>query len=96
MTSRLNKPTFLGSIVAVLMLCVSPTMAGGGVEIEQVIKLAGQSPKLMDEIQRELKKSGKTISDIQCDATRLGRYWTHLGGSEFHRTHATLASGLWR
>lgn len=80
MTTRRNATSVLSALVANLMIAASPAVAGGSVEIDQVMRLAGQSPKLMSEIQSELKKTGQTLVDVQCDAVRLGRYWTHLGG----------------
>ena len=55
--------------------------AGGSISLEDVVtRLAGQSPKLMAEVHTELAQSGKTIDDIVCGGTRLGRHWKHLGG----------------
>jgi hypothetical protein len=80
MTTTVSRTTYLLHLAAGLMLATSPAVAGGSVEIDQVMRLAGQSPKLISEIQSELKEAGKTLSDVKCDAARLGRYWTHLGG----------------
>lgn len=68
--------------VALLLLTGNGTAnAGGSVSLEDVVNgLAGQSPKLMREIRAELKASGKTVADVVCGGTRLGRHWAHLGG----------------
>ena len=55
--------------------------ASGSISFEDVVmRLAGQSQKLMKEINTELVSNGGAISDIVCDGTRLGKHWKHLGG----------------
>ena len=47
----------------------------------RAIELAGSSPKLMKEIQSELKASESKLSEIRCGGLRLGRIFVHLGGA---------------
>lgn len=53
----------------------------GSVDSDQVIRLAGQSPKLMREIAAALKKAGTKLSAIAWTGARLGRQWKNLAGS---------------
>jgi hypothetical protein len=53
----------------------------GSVETDQVVRLAGQSRKLMNELASELKAAGITLSAIGWSGARLGRHWQNLGGT---------------
>lgn len=67
-------------LTASLFFAVSPANAGGSVEVAQVLRLAGQSTTLMNEIHAELKKTNKALTEVPCAGQRLGRHWTNLGG----------------
>jgi hypothetical protein len=53
----------------------------GSVETDQVMRLAGQSRRLMNELASELKAAGSALSAIGWSGARLGRHWQHLGGT---------------
>jgi hypothetical protein len=52
----------------------------GSVDTDQVLRLAGQSRKLMREIFSALHDAGRTLSSLSWSGARLGRQWAHLGG----------------
>lgn len=80
MTLQAKNMVLAAALISSAPLFLSPAIAGGSVEIDQVMQLAGQSPELMQEINTELKASGNVLSQIVCDGSRLGRHWQHLGG----------------
>lgn len=80
MTLQAKNMVLAAALISSAPLFLSPAIAGGSVEIDQVMQLAGQSPELMQEINTELKASGNVLSQIVCDGNRLGRHWQHLGG----------------
>lgn len=54
----------------------------GSVETDQVLRLAGQSRKLMNELASELATVGIQLSKVSWSGSRLGRQWKYLGGSK--------------
>lgn len=54
---------------------------GGSLGLDEVLEAVKTDPKLVAEIQDELKKSGVKVEDIMCSGFRHGNQWTELGGS---------------
>lgn len=69
-------------VMAIAMSFAAPACAGGSIGLDEVVsRLAGQSAKLMEEINDSLVASNTKISDQVCTGLRLGRHWVHLGAT---------------
>jgi hypothetical protein len=66
----------LGAVVAFSR----PAWAPGSIGLEDVLKAMKAHPKLVDEINNELKKNMLAPDGVICEGARFGRQWTYLGG----------------
>ena len=55
-------------------------MAGGSIGLPEVLEAVKTAPKLVAEIQAQLKQAHLKADDVVCGGARHGRHWTYLGG----------------
>ena len=68
---------------AALLLGMTAAVAqgGGSLGLDEVLDAVKADPKLVAEIQNELKKSGLKTDGVVCTGFRHGNQWTELSGA---------------
>lgn len=70
---------FAATLLAAASLS-TPAWAPGSLSLEEVLMAVKAAPKLVAEMNAELKKSGVAPDQVICWAGRHGRHWKYLGG----------------
>ena len=69
-----------GLLGAVLMLWAGAARAGGSLGLDEVMNAVRSAPRLVHEIQIELRKTDIKFGEAICVAARHGNQWKLLGG----------------
>ncbi|KAB2912138.1 MAG: hypothetical protein F9K29_20440 [Hyphomicrobiaceae bacterium] len=65
---------------AVALLSGLPAHAEGSLGLDEVLEAVKSDPRLVAEIEAELKTVGLKAADVVCIGARHGNHWKHLGG----------------
>jgi hypothetical protein len=58
----------------------TPAWAPGSLGLDEVLQAVKSDPKLVREIEVELRKRDLKVGEVTCIAARHGNHWKHLGG----------------
>jgi hypothetical protein len=75
--SRLLEPALT---LAACLIWTTPAWAPGSLGLDDVLQAVRSEPKLVSEIEVELRKRDLKAADVICVAARHGNQWKHLGG----------------
>ena len=81
MKARARAAIFSVSLLGALVALSTPAWAPGSLGLDEVLVAVKAQPKLVAEIERELKKDGLKAKGVTCIGARHGNQWTYLGGS---------------
>jgi hypothetical protein len=76
--------SFIAAILAaagVTLFAISAALAGGSISLDEVMEQLKDEPKLIAELDTELKSQGLKAEDVICSGARFGNQWTNLGGA---------------
>ncbi len=66
--------------LAACLMWATPAWAPGSLGLAEVLAAVKGEPKLVSEIEVELRKRDLKVVDVICVAARHGNQWRHLGG----------------
>jgi hypothetical protein len=75
--SHLLKPALA---LAACLIWSTPAWAPGSLGLDEVLQAVKSEPKLVSEIEVELRKRDLKVAEVICVAARHGNQWKHLGG----------------
>jgi len=80
MGSRFSQ-ALMAAIIGSLCVCrTGPAGAAGSLGLDEVLQAVRSEPKLVSEIEVELRKRDLKVPEIVCIAARHGNQWRFLGG----------------
>jgi hypothetical protein len=69
------------SVVVLLGIAAAVAQGGGSLGLDDVLEAVKADPKLVAEIQDELKESGLKADGVVCSGFRHGNQWVELSGA---------------
>jgi hypothetical protein len=66
---------------AFVLLGATAAWAPGSISLEEVMEQLKDTPKLVDELNAELKAQNLNAAGVNCIGERFGGNWTNLGGA---------------
>jgi hypothetical protein len=81
MNARARASIFSISLLGAIFALSTPAWAPGTLGLDEVLAAVKTEPKLVAEIERELKKDGRKADRLTCMGARHGNQWKYLGGA---------------
>ena len=81
MQARARASIFSISLLGAILALSTPAWAPGTLGLDEVLAAVKAEPKLVAEIERELKKDGRKADRLTCMGARHGSQWKYLGGA---------------
>jgi hypothetical protein len=81
MNARARASIFSISLLGAIFALSTPAWAPGTLGLDEVLAAVKTEPKLLAEIERELKKDGSKADRLTCMGARHGNQWKYLGGA---------------
>jgi hypothetical protein len=76
-----GKEYAVASAVVLLGVVAAVAQGGGSLGLDDVLEAVKADPKLVAEIQDELKKNGLKVDGVVCTGFRHGNQWVELSGA---------------
>lgn len=80
MPTRLRVAIRAAAISGLCVVQTTSAWAPGSVGLDEVLQTVRSEPKLVSEIEVELRKHDLKVPEIVCIGARHGNHWKHLGG----------------
>jgi len=81
MKARARASIFSVCLLGAVLAPSTPAWAPGSLGLDEVLVAVKSEPKLVAEIERELKQDGLKANRVICIGARHGNQWKYLGGS---------------